>query len=376
MGKRKGAVKEYMRLLYNDKHPPLLYGHVAFFRQSAPGQQAFAKSHESSRPFVIGRSVPGVDGLVVYGSVHFLLQQIRRIIDEFLERNRSYERSRKKADGNLDELDFYYDSPVMDFVILVSTHTRNLFHIVNSKEATGKTIPLLSYEKKQEGSIKLNELFDILIHNRYYFFDGGVIRDVFSEKFKSRSRLWGQFMGYGIDWEDYVRGIETALREVRMKHLISLLRGRFKRLSADSTRQDVIFFIQNIRSFSDLLKTRIPTAKDREIEHLMFGDHAEDFVYESPHIQINPDLHRKAFDIRVKHAKASEYGGDRKSLTSPTVTVEHREFFDVAQRLFGDERLLDLRLSDQAVAKKALEVAPDAGRSSSSEPVANGRSAD
>ena len=75
MTKQNSIEKEYMRLLYNGEHKPLLYGHVAFYKQSHPNQREFANSTKSSKPFVIGRFKPGSDVLVVYGSVHFLIKR-------------------------------------------------------------------------------------------------------------------------------------------------------------------------------------------------------------------------------------------------------------------------------------------------------------
>ena len=358
MGKRKHGLKEHMVLLYNAEHLPVLYGHVAFYKQQYPGQETVTKAYRSSTPFVVGKYVSGSDRFVVYGSVHFLVLEIRRLIGEFIARNRDWWVSRQKVvdDRSLGEMDFLYDSHVMDFVVLVSTHARNLFHLVNDKSVTGKTIPLLNYEKEQDGDVKLNELFDILIHNRYYYLDGGVIRDVFSEKFKERSRFAEKFMGYGIDLQAYVQGIADAIREVRMRHLTTILRGKMKHLRPDSKRQDVVFLIQNVHSFSDLMKTRIPTGNYRLIEQLVFGNHTEDIVYKSPEITINPDLQRKAFDIRVEWAKRSEYDGDRGKLKSDKVTVGYESLFDVVKTLFGEERLLDFKMPDKkAAAKKTVQ---------------------
>ena len=241
----------------------------------------------------------------------------------------------------------------MDFVILVSTLTRNLFHILNSEEITDKTIPMLNYEKVKVGDVKLNELFDILIHNRYYYFDGSIIRDVFSEKPKKRSQFSNKFMGFGFELQDYVQGIADSLRNVRMKHMISILRGRFKQLNSNTKIQDVIFFIQNVHSFSNLMKTLIPSQNYPLIEYLMFGDRSsEDIVYRSPTISIHPDLHLKSFNIQVKFSKKSDYTGDNGRMTKRKVTIGYKSLFETVQNLFGDERLVDLVLTDEAIQKK------------------------
>ena len=140
-----------------------------------------------------------------------------------------------------------------------------------------------------------------------------------------------------------------------MKHLTTILRGRMKHLSLDSKPQDVIFLIQNVRSFSDLMKTKIPTGNYRLVENLMFGNHIEDIVYEPPNIEINSHLNRKEFDIRVRWAKRSEYDGDKGKLKSKSVTVGYESLFTKVNELFGEERLLDFKMPDQAAAKKAVQ---------------------
>ena len=346
-----------MRLLYNAEHKPLLYGHVAFYKQTQPNQIVFDKPIRSSRPFVIGRFKTGSADLVVFGSVHFLTKEIQRLIDESFERNESWWSSRQDTNGNQSELDYQYYAHVMDFVILVSTYSRNLFHILNSEEITGKTIPMLNYEKEAVGDVKLNELFDILIHNRYYYFDGRIIRDIFSDKQKKKSQISNKFMGFGIELQDYVQGIVDTLRNVRMKHLISILRGRFKQLNSNTKIQDVIFLIQNVHSFSDLMKTLIPSENYTLIEHLIFGDRLkEDIVYKSPTISIHPDLHLKSFIVRVRFSTKSDYDRDNERLTKHEVTVGYESLFETVHKLFGDERLVDLVLTEEAIRKKAFNT--------------------
>ena len=321
----------YMGIFYNDEYRPLLYGYIAFFKH----QQT--KPYRSSKPFVIGKYDPS-GRLVVYGSVFFLLLEIRRLIDEFLKKNQEWGISRTNVvdDSVLAEMDSQYNSYVMDFVILVSTHARNLFHLVNNKNITEKKIPLLDYEKKQDGEVYLKELFDTLIHNRYYFFDGGVIRDVFSERSRDNSRLDdSRLMGYGIDLQDYVQGISDVVDEVRMKHLTTILRGKMKTLSLDSKRQDVIFLIQNVHSFSELMKAKIPTESYRQILTLMFGTPTspQTIFFEAPNIQINSNLNQKAFDITVRCGK------QKGKLESKMVTVGYEDLFAKVNELFGEDKL-------------------------------------
>ena len=325
----------HLRIIYNGEHLPLLYGHIALFK----GQQT--EAYRSGDPFVIGKYDPA-GRLVVYGSVPFLLQEVCRLIDEFGEKNRKWGTSRANVKGRaLDEMDDQYKSYVMDFVILASTHMRNLFHLVNDKNITERKIPLLDYQQEKYSEVYLKELFDVLIHNRYYYFDGGVIRDVFSEKFRANSRLDdSRLMGYGIDLFDYIQGIREAVHGVSVRHFTTILRGRMKNLNINSKRQEIIFFIQNVHSFSELMKTKIQDKRYKQILPLIFetllpsSQTTQTIFFKDPDIRINPNVNQKAFDITVV------YGEREGNLKNETVTVGYEDLFTEVNMSFGEDRLV------------------------------------
>ena len=238
MSKRR-ADKETMLLLYQ-KTGSRLYGHIRFYRHHVSGKPAPTMLKES-RPFVIGETVPGLDRLKVFGSVEFLVGEIRRLIDEFIDYNHKWWASREKISDV--QVDFDYHRHVMDFVILTSTHTRNLIHII--KRLNGNEITKFNYEGRPDGKVKLSELFDILIHNRYYYFDGTNIRDIFSDKTTKASPLSKHFMGYGIALNDFINAVLELITDVSIRDLSQLLRWKFKTLNSTSSPQDVVFLIQN-----------------------------------------------------------------------------------------------------------------------------------
>lgn len=57
-------------------------------------------------------------------------------------------------------------------------------------------------------------------------------------------------MGYRFNWIEYVQSIESVIREVKLKDLTGLLRGRLKELSLKSPYSDIVFLVQNLYSFS------------------------------------------------------------------------------------------------------------------------------
>ena len=343
--KKKKTLKEAMVLLYKQMGSRL-YGYIAFYKQEHPNQHTASKPYRASKPFVIGRYAPGSDRLVVFGSVEFLVREIRRLIDEFLENNKDWWFSRKKSadPNNVEIVDFEYDRHVMDFVILLSTHARNLFHLV--KRVNDKVIPRLNYNNEPDGEVKLSELFDILIHNRYYYFDGGQVRDVFSERFSKNSRLSGEFMGYGFDLEDFIKGVVEVINDIRMKDLTQLLRWKFRVINPDSIAQNVVFLVQNLHSFYGLMETKISTSEYGLMTRLIFENAKLDgkdsqLVMTSPSITINTDLTKKEFEIRVRYgsdAKGQVLG--KNNLKSHSVNIDYRAFFDQVNSAFGGDRLL------------------------------------
>ena len=102
-------------------------------------------------------------------------------------------------------------------------------------------MPKLNHDNEPDGDIRLRELFDTLIHNRYYYFDGARIRDVFTADPPARRSLANRFMGYGFDLNAFGRTIWEIVHEIRLKDLTQLIRQRIKQLSMNSRPQDIVF---------------------------------------------------------------------------------------------------------------------------------------
>ena len=363
MKKRKqtSPPEEHLVLLYQ-KVARLLYGYVAFYRKEHLNQETPNKPYRESSPFVIGKYSVDRDGqLEVLGSVVFLLEEIRRSIRDFIVDNNAWnaERSRLSSEIEIAGCDEGYDKKTMDFVILVSAHGRNLFDLM--PRFNERSIPRLDYHGSPDGEITLRELFDTLIHNRYYYFDGASVRDLFSDNFrKKRSALSGRFMGYGFDILEFVKGISEVIEEIEIKDLTRLLRGRFKNLTADSKPQDVVSLIQNVHAFSDLLLEKVSTAGYQFMTSLMF-DHVADSVegtrsmtipgdtimetqqviFTAPRIGIARELNRKEFEIRVRCSVGqADQDVGRKNLKDHTVNVGFEEFFKKVDDAFGNDRIL------------------------------------
>ena len=350
-----------MVLLYK-KVDQRLYGYIAFYKREHPDQEIANKPYRESSPFVIGRYSADQDGaLEVLGSLVFLLEEIRRCIKDFVDDNNAWvaERSRLMSDVEIAESDLRYEQSAMDFVILVATHARNLFDLI--ARFNDRSIPRLDYQGLPDGKVTLRELFDTLIHNRYYYFDGERVRDLFSNDFKKkRSALSGRFMGYGFDILDFFKGISEVIEEVTVRDLTQLLWGKFKELTADSKPQDVVFLVQNVHAFSDLLRAKIPTSGYQFMSKLMFDNLAksaagtgsvmkpdgtavmtQQAIFESPHIGIAGELNKKEFEIRVRCAVGGpDRNPVREDMKDHTERIGFEEFFRKVNQAFSNDRVL------------------------------------
>ena len=361
MNSRTLSPEAHMVLLYQ-RVEQRLYGYIAFYRREHTDQEIADNPYRASSPFVIGRYSADQDGtLEVLGSVVFLLEEIRRCIKGFVDDNNAWnaERSQSTSSAEIAESDLRYEQLAMDFVILVATHARNLFDMM--ARFNERSIPRLDYQGSPDGEVTLRELFDTLIHNRYYYFDGARVRDLFSDDFKKkRSALSGRFMGYGFDIVDFVKGISEVIEEVTIRDVTQLLRGKFKEFTADSKPQDVISLVQNVHAFSDLLRARIPTAGYQFMSSLMFDNLAnsvagtdsvtkadgtgvmtQQVIFEAPHIRIAGELDKKEFEIRVRCAMGGlDRNPVREDMKDHTVRIGFEEFFRRVNQAFGNDCVL------------------------------------
>ena len=133
-------------------------------------------------------------------------------------------------------------------------------------------MPKLDQDNQPDGEIRLRELFDTLVHNRYYHFDEARIRDVFSSDPPTKRSLSNRFMGYAFDLEAFAKTILDIVHEIQFKELTRIIRHRFKLLSSDSKPQDIVFLVQNVESLSHLLKTKTHSDAYGFIRNALFTD--------------------------------------------------------------------------------------------------------
>ena len=170
-------------------------------------------------------------------------------------------------------------------------------------------------------------------------------------------------MGYGFDIFDFVKGVSELIEEVTVKDLTQLLRWKFKRFTADSRPQDVVWLIQNVHAFSEFLQTKIQEEGYQFMMTLMFDELAgslervgspttpngttvetQQVLFESPSIGIASNLDKKEFEIRVRCAVGvQDQKIGREDLKGISVGVGFETLFDEVNRAFGDDHLITRR---------------------------------
>lgn len=371
-------MKEIISLIYNLRKP-YLYGCIRFFKSST--NQKPATLQRQSAPFVISQSV-GEDEVVVYGGVYELIREIRRLIDDLLNCQKRFNSTLRRSGVNTDEkpdssgktilvsipdgdkedrLFFEYIREVTNILFLISSRTRNLFEIFPGFDR--QCIDKLDYEGNKVGSISLKELFNHFVHNRYLFVDGEYVVDIFSDKFSPKSSISETFMGYKIKWRDYIDAIRRVTNDVRMKDLTQLLRGRLGKLSSSESHKDIVFLVQNLESFSQLLVRKIPDKGYEFMSNLLFNERSnqeaankianigmgkqvveETVTFTAPHIKIYEELGERKFTIQVKCGFTlrhnNKYLLKNEVLKDHSVDVGYKEFLDCVNDAFGDDSLL------------------------------------
>ena len=332
----------------------LLYGWIAFFKQEYPGQKEVTNRNRESSPFVIGRYLP--DGqLEIYGSVTFLLADLQRLIEKFVEtNNRWHAEPTAMSDAQEQEsIDRRYDQEAMDFLRLASVHMRELFQLLG--RFNSRTIPRLDYQGNADGgTLNLKKLLDVLAHGRYYFFDGAHVRDLFSY----REAPSDQFMGYRFDLVDFIEGVQEIINDVSIKDLAQVIRRQFKRLSPESKNSDIVSTVQDVHAFSDLMQRKISEREYQFMTRLMFNDedlkkHAKEspgrrektvtMYMKSPSINIASNLEDKEFQIRVQRAiVGGRSKAQPKSLETHKVNVRADDLCDMVNEAFGQDKVLQV----------------------------------
>ena len=236
-----------------------LYAHIQCFRGNA--HQHSATAFRTSAPFVLAWNYGARE--VVPGSVVETLRNLRRLIERLsesaargAERLDSLPKGPKKGAAYED-----YEREITNALVLVSCHLRNVFHTF---PAVGEklTVPMYDYEENPAESVTMRVLLDLFVHNRYMQLHNEYITDLFSGKPPAGTVFAEKFMGYRFKVNDFVRVVQQAIQSLTLKHLATRLRSDMRKLNTHTPHYEMVFLIQNVASFSNLLEALLPIGKD------------------------------------------------------------------------------------------------------------------
>lgn len=370
--KRSGPARDdRLEIAYTERNS-LLYGCIILVGRTNSGH--FEKKAQS-KPFVISETL-APDEIAVYGSVRLLIDDIQRslsdirtLINEFdaavkgrFPATAGVERGEKSNLATLpvgaQRMHFEFSRRLGGALIQLSAQARNLFDLFPRVD---RRIPLRDYDGKPIGDTALTSLFVHFVHNQYLYLNGEHVSDLFPAKPRPKAPISQAFMGFKFNWITFIEEIDRAIHEVRLKDLTELLRSRLKSLSTESPYSDIVFLIQNLRSFSETLGSKVGDERYRLLD-VLFNDELQRYAgelnrktkpgergrvvvqFNAPHIGIHPALSEKKFDIHV-NCQWTIRGDDGRLLCADpdfrrlTKEVGYERFLDEAARIFGHDHL-------------------------------------
>lgn len=379
MTTKKATPKDILAILYNNQDN-LLYGSILFFKY-IPGRGE-VRPHTTSAPFVISNSI-GPTETVVYGSVIKLLHDIERLLAEAskltawlsseLSDEAGHAPSVAVAGGmsatplpatvRARQLFHEYECRMNNALIPLSSQARNLFHIFPKFKGL-HSINLLDENNKTTQRIRIQTLFDLFVHNRYFHFDGVYVSNLFSDESSPKTPIHQHFMGYKFSLVEFLEAIRKAIHAVKVRDFTGMLKTKLGELSLNSPYNDIIFLVQNVHAFSSILMTRDADGKNSRIlnellnkvtkPHLDALNPKSDgmtvqnrVLFKTPFIRIKSELATKRFTIsaacqvEVMDMEGKTLHKDEEFQSFET-DVHYHTFFRTINRQLGSQELLRL----------------------------------
>ena len=258
------------QVLYNDNHPPYLYGVIQTVDSDVSNQR-------STRPFVISKQLPNGQE-VVYGTVASLLGRIRAQLSR-------HEAFTAASDAKLAAAGVAVatDNPVLpsselthgilaeqerlieDVLLATAVHIRILTELFPHK-LKSFTVPILDYDDVAVADVELKRIGDLLVHNRFMTVREPYIVDLISDlKFLTDAPE----MGLKFDFLAYLQRVDEATKSFRVKDLVTKLSQMVEQLSASSEIKDMIFLTQNLHTLGGFVMGNEPPLHAGPIKELL-----------------------------------------------------------------------------------------------------------
>ena len=243
MGK-KTAQSDIAAILYKrlDDH---LWGCVARFKHRKG--QGRVPPYSLSAPFVISRTVGS--NTVVYGSVDTLLREIRFAVFDLARENQAWAATHASS-----ESDYTYARHTKNTLLTLAAEVRNVDDLMPHLNVGN--VQCLDYDEQPLGDVPIRKVLNYLIHSRYVYIDSTHIKDLFSDRPWSYTKVQRQFMGYRIPWIELINRILAFTGSVTVRDITKLLRIKLHRLRSSSDEREMILIVQNIHALTNWISRR------------------------------------------------------------------------------------------------------------------------
>ena len=279
-------------------------------------------AYRKSSPYVLSRNhgsqrvIPGS----LSESLKNLDSQLAQLAASLSDRVARIESAAEKQRGNEYS---EYDRLLTNSLVLISCLARNIFHTI-PRLSEEYSVQMYDYKGNATDEIRVKNLLDVFVHNRYMNLRSEYITDLVSAKPPDGTVIAEEFMGHKFKFQDFLSRVSQAIESVTIKDLSTRLRSGVKSLNLDTPYQEIVFLVQNIESFSNLLEAAIPSgsynfmlnilfpaceipesvqvaAKEREIQNVV--------RFHNPHVRIGEQLDEKKVKISVKADVDYSVGG-------------------------------------------------------------------
>ena len=338
-----------VQIFFNAEHEPYLYGAVHIVRGSLENQWA-------EKPFVVSKRKSNGE-VIYYGTVRRTLEKIVFQLDRLkafqvetqakldaagitvIQGDPSLPRS-EFTDRIIDE----QEALVEDVLLTVSVYIRILSEIFPQKLKNSE-VNVYDYEGGCVGRIKLSEIADLLVHNRYIIIKDHYVVDLISdEKFMTNTPQ----IGLKIDFAEYLSEVENIVYGITVKELVTKLWGMTKQMSACSNIKDIVFLTQNlytlggsvvgtdVKTDSGPLQTILNRVVHQYLKRIFPKDSTPPdgtevtvpLYFSTPKFSLEPDLNQKL--IRI----TTQVNGNPE-----TLTMDYESFFSEVIKGFGNRKL-------------------------------------
>ena len=258
MGEPDFPPREAIVLLYQPTKTTVgqdVYVCIQCFRQQ-PGQGSVGPYRQSS-PYVL--SCQHGSRRVIPGSVCESLRNLSRQLEQLPVSSGEHVARIESAEADQRGEEYYeYDRHLTNSLVLISCLARKVFHTF-PRLSEQYSVQMFDYGGKATDEIRVKKLLDLFVHNRYMNLKNEYIVDLVSEKLPDGTIIAEGFMGHKFKFQDFLSQVAEAIESVTIKDLTTLLRRGVKSLNLDTPYQEIVFLVQNITSFSDLLEATIPS---------------------------------------------------------------------------------------------------------------------